>query len=114
MWGPSSTLPGWWPQGHSVSLHSMIEERQETIALRLNVGRVMCNMGHTAGNSGGWCSGMPTTDSLGCGTWAGNMTSVNINWKHFLNYTWVSVPIPENIPSEEQIFGEYLKKWGRD
>jgi len=100
--------------GHSVSLHTLIEERRTELALKANVGRVVCNMGHTAANSGGWGSGIPTTDSLGCGTWAGNMTSENINWRHFLNYTTVTTPIPEHIPTEEEIFGEYLKKWGRD
>ncbi len=101
-------------EGHSVSIHSLNEERRTELALKSNVGRVVCNMGHTAANSGGWGSGMPTTDSLGCGTWAGNMTSENIDWRHFLNYTIMTNPIPEHIPSEEEIFGTYLKKWGRD
>ena len=65
-------------------------------------------------NSGGWNSGLPTTDSLGGGTWAGNMTSDNINWKQFLNYTYIAKEVPEQIPTEEWIFGAYLQKWGRD
>lgn len=101
-------------EGHSASIHTMIEERRTELALKANVGRIVCNMGHTAANSGGWGSGIPTTDSLGCGTWAGNMTSQNINWRHFLNYTIMTTPIPEHIPTEEEIFGAYLKKWGRD
>ncbi len=101
-------------EGHSVSLHSKLEERQDELATQVNVGRVICNMGHTAGNSGGWASGIATTDSLGCGSWAGNMTSDNIDWRHFLNYTWVSIPIPERIPTDEELFGQYLKKWESD
>ncbi len=101
-------------EGHSVSIHSLNKKRQMELAIRLNVGRVICNMPHAMANSGSWFNGMPFTDSLGCGTWAGNITSENINWKHFLNYTWLSVPIKENIPSDEEIFGDYLKKWGRD
>jgi sulfoacetaldehyde dehydrogenase len=101
-------------EGHSVSLHSLIDERQRELALKANVGRVVCNMGHTAANSGGWCSGIPTTDTIGCGTWAGNMTSNNIDWRHFLNYTLVTTPIPEKIPTEEEFFSGYLEKWGRD
>ena len=58
--------------------------------------------------------GLPATDTLGGGTWAGNMTSENINWKQFLNYTWLSEPIPEHIPTDEELFGAYLAKWGRD
>jgi len=101
-------------EGHSASLHSRMEERQIELALKAKVGRLVCNMGHTAANSGGWGSGLPTTDSLGCGSWAGNMTSDNIDWRHFLNYTWMSTPIPESEPSTRSLFGQYLDKWGPD
>ena len=101
-------------EGHSVSIHSLKEDRHIELALKANVGRVNCNMPHAAANSGSWFNGQPTTDSLGCGTWAGNMTTDNINWRHFLNYTWLSTPIPEHISTDEELFGVYLKKWGRD
>ena len=101
-------------EGHSVSIHSLNEDRQIELALKANVGRVNCNMPHAAANSGSWFNGQPTTDSLGCGTWAGNMTTDNIDWRHFLNYTWLSTPIPEHIPTDEELFGSYLQKWGRD
>jgi len=101
-------------EGHSTSLHSLKEDRQIELALKANVGRVNCNMPHAAANSGSWFNGQPTTDSLGCGTWAGNMTTDNINWRQFLNYTWLSTPIPEHIPSDEELFGDYLKKWEKD
>ncbi len=101
-------------EGHSCSIHSSDEERKVELALKANVGRVNCNMPHAAANSGSFFNGQPTTDSLGGGTWAGNMTSDNINWRHFLNYTWLSDPIPEHIPTDEELFGQYLAKWGRD
>jgi sulfoacetaldehyde dehydrogenase len=101
-------------EGHSVSIHSLKEERQMELALKCNVGRVNCNMPHAMANSGSWFNGQPFTDTLGCGTWAGNMTTDNINWRHFLNYTWLSVPIREYVPTDEEIFGPYLKKWGTD
>ncbi len=101
-------------EGHSTSLHSNNEDRKLELALKANVGRVNCNMPHAAANSGSFFNGQPTTDSLGGGTWAGNMTSDNINWRHFLNYTWLSDPIPEHVPTDEELFGDYLKKWGRD
>ena len=101
-------------EGHSASIHSTRDERRIELALKANVGRVNCNMPHAAANSGSWFNGNPTTDTLGGGTWAGNMTSENINWKQFLNYTWLSEPIPEHIPSDEELFGDYLAKWGRD
>ncbi len=101
-------------EGHSVSIHSENRNRQIELAIKSNVGRVNCNMPHAMANSGSWFNGQPFTDSLGCGTWAGNMTTDNINWKHFLNYTWLSIPIEEYIPTDEEIFGDYLKKWERD
>jgi sulfoacetaldehyde dehydrogenase len=101
-------------EGHSASIHSQNSDRKVEMAAKLNVGRVNCNMPHAAANSGSWFNGQPTTDSLGGGTWAGNMTSDNINYRHFLNYTWLSEPIPEHIPTDEELFGNYLKKWGRE
>ena len=101
-------------QGHSVSIHSENDERRAKLALRANVGRVVCNMPHAHANSGGWTTGLPTTDTLGCGTWAGNIFSGNVNWENFLNYTLLSIPKEEYIPSEEELCGDYLKKWGRD
>ncbi|MBW1690379.1 MAG: aldehyde dehydrogenase family protein [Deltaproteobacteria bacterium] len=101
-------------EGHSASIHTTREDRMEQLAIKANVGRVECNMPHCLVNTGSWYNGQPWTESLGCGTWAGNMTSDNINWRHFLNYTWLSVPVEEYIPTDEEIFGDYLKKWGRD
>lgn len=101
-------------EGHSVSLHSENDERRVKLALRANVGRVVCNMPHAHANSGGWTTGLPTTDSLGCGTWAGNIFSGNINWQNFLNYTLLSIPKEEYIPTPEELCGQYLEKWGKD
>ena len=101
-------------EGHSASIHSKRRDRQMELAIKANVGRINCNMPHAAANSGSWFNGQPFTDTLGCGTWAGNISSDNINWRHFLNYTWLSIPIKEYIPGDEEIFGDYFKKWGRN
>ena len=101
-------------EGHSASIHSRRDDRKVELALQANVGRVNCNMPHAMANSGSWFNGNPFTDTLGGGSWAGNMTSENINWEHFLNYTWLSEPIPEHIPSDEELFGDYIARWGRD
>ncbi|MGD9123704.1 MAG: aldehyde dehydrogenase family protein [Desulfarculaceae bacterium] len=101
-------------EGHSASLHSERDERRVQLAKRANVGRIVCNMPHAHANSGGWTTGLPTTDTLGCGTWAGNITSDNINWSHFLNYTLLSIPKKEYIPPPEELCGAYLAKWGTD
>ncbi len=101
-------------EGHSASIHTENDERRIKLALRVNVGRVVCNMPHAHANSGGWNTGLPTTDTLGCGTWAGNIFSGNINWENFLNYTLLSIPKEEYIPTVEELCGDYLEKWGRE
>lgn len=55
----------------------------EKLAIKANVSRVECNMPHCLVNTGSWYNGQPWIESLGCGIWAGNMTSDNINWRHF-------------------------------
>ena len=46
------------------------------------------------------------------GVSVGNSTMVidedeNISLKHYMNVTWVSKPIPEHRPSDEELFGEF-------
>jgi len=101
-------------EGHSTSIHTENDDRRVKLALRANVGRIVCNMPHAHANSGGWNTGLPTTDTLGCGSWAGNIFSGNINWENFLNYTLLSIPKEEYIPKVEDLCGEYLAKWGTD
>ena len=47
------------------------------------------------------------TSSLGCGTWGGNVISENVSLKHYMNTTWVSVPIKEDRPSDRELFGAF-------
>jgi sulfoacetaldehyde dehydrogenase len=44
---------------------------------------------------------------MGCGVWGGNITNENIALKHYMNVTWVSRPLPEDKPAEEELFGEF-------
>ena len=41
--------------------------------------------------------------------WGGNITNENISLKHYMNLTWVSRPIAEDKPSEEELFGEFYQ-----
>ncbi len=100
--------------GHSASIHTENDDRREKLALQANVGRIVCNMPHAHANSGGWNTGLPTTDTLGCGSWAGNIFSGNINWENFLNYTLLSIPKEAYVPTVEELCGDYLNKWGRE
>ncbi len=101
-------------EGHSANIQTEIDERRMKLALRANVGRIVCNMGHTESNSGGWTSHLGFTDTLGCGTWAGNISCDNINWRQFIMYTRLALPVGNYQPSDEVLFGTYLKKYGKD
>jgi sulfoacetaldehyde dehydrogenase len=50
---------------------------------------------------------------MGCGTWGKNNFSDNLNYRHYLNITRISRPIPENIPTEQAVFGTFFDKYGR-
>jgi sulfoacetaldehyde dehydrogenase len=36
-----------------------------------------------------------------------------MNYRHYMNVTRIARPIPERIPTEEEIFGSYFGKYGR-
>jgi sulfoacetaldehyde dehydrogenase len=99
--------------GHSCGIHTADLDRARELAEELPVVRVLVNMAHTFGNGGGFDSGLPFTLSMGCGTWGGNSISENLNYRHFLNITHLVTTIPEDKPSEENLFGPYWSKYGK-
>ena len=50
---------------------------------------------------------------MGCGTWGKNNFSENMNYRHYLNITRISRPIPEHVPTEDQLLAGYFAKYGR-
>jgi sulfoacetaldehyde dehydrogenase len=96
-------------KGHSCGIFSFDDQRVHQLALMAPVGRIMVRQPQVRGNAGSFDNGMPMTSSLGCGTWGGNITSENIGVKHYMNVTWVSRPIQEDRPSEQEIFGDFYK-----
>ena len=94
-------------KGHSCGIYSFDTEHIHRLAAAAPVSRITVRQPQVAANAGSFTNGMPMTASLGCGTWGGNVTSENIGVKHFMNVTWVSVPIPEDKPSEQEIFGRF-------
>lgn len=96
--------------GHSVGIYSYDEDRIHGLALEASVGRIMVRQPQSRSNAGSFTNGMPMTSSLGCGTWGGNATSENINLHHYMNVTWVSKAIPEDRPSDEELFGEFYQR----
>jgi sulfoacetaldehyde dehydrogenase len=100
-------------RGHSCGLHTKDLGRARKLAEQADVVRVLINQAHTFGNGGGFDNGLNFTLSMGCGTWGGNSISENLNYKHFINITHLVTPIPEDKPSEEELFGAYWARYGR-
>jgi sulfoacetaldehyde dehydrogenase len=94
-------------KGHSVGIASFDDDHIHRLASMAPVSRIMVRQPNVSGNAGSFTNGMPMTASLGCGTWGGNITSENISVKHYMNTTWVSRPIPEDRPTEQELLGEF-------
>lgn len=103
----------WQGAGHSVGLHSTRDDRAMQLGLRLPVSRVIFNQAHCIATGGSFDNGLPFSLSMGCGTWGRNNFSDNMNYRHYLNITRISRPIPERVPGEDEIFGAYFGKFGR-
>lgn len=94
-------------KGHSCGIYSHNNEHIDRLARVAPVSRMMVRQPQSKANAGSFSNGMPMTSSLGCGIWGGNITNENIHLKHFMQTTWVSSPIPEDRPSEQELFGEF-------
>jgi sulfoacetaldehyde dehydrogenase len=94
-------------KGHSCGIYSFDPDHIHRLALAAPVSRIMVRQPQSKANAGAFNNGMPMTSSLGCGTWGGNIVSENVHLKHYLNTTWVSVPIKEDKPSDEELFGDF-------
>jgi sulfoacetaldehyde dehydrogenase len=94
-------------KGHSVGIASFDDDHIHRLASMAPVSRIMVRQPNVQGNAGSFSNGMPMTASLGCGTWGGNIVSENLSVKHYMNTTWVSRPIPEDRPSEQDLLGEF-------
>jgi len=95
-------------KGHSLGIASFDDDHIHRLASMAPVSRMMIRQPNVSGNAGSFTNGMPMTASLGCGTWGGNITSENISVKHYMNTTWVSRPIREDKPSEQELLGEFF------
>ena len=96
-------------KGHSCGIYSWDDDHINRLGMCAPVSRIMVRQPNNRGNSGSSTNGMPPTSSMGCGTWGGNIVSENITLKHYMNTTWVARPLPEDMPSNEELFGEFNK-----
>jgi sulfoacetaldehyde dehydrogenase len=99
--------------GHSCGIYSDDASHIGRLAREMTVCRVIVKQSHTFATGGSFDNGLPFSLSMGCGTWGGNSISQNLNYRHFLNITSVVTTIPENKPSEEDLFGPFWKKYGK-
>ncbi|WP_119462832.1 acylating sulfoacetaldehyde dehydrogenase [Rhodospirillaceae bacterium SYSU D60014] len=100
-------------RGHSCGIHTRDMDHARALAEDLDVVRVLVNFAHTFGNGGGFDSGLGFTLSMGCGSWQKNSISENLSYRHFLNITHLVTVIPEDKPSEEELFGAHWARYGR-
>jgi sulfoacetaldehyde dehydrogenase len=98
--------------GHSIGIHTADNGRPVTLGLSMPACRIIVNQAHCFATGGSFDNGLPFSLSMGCGTWGRNSISDNLNYRHFLNITRVSWPIAPREPTDEELFGAYLKKYG--
>ena len=100
--------------GHSCGIHTWKQEYIHELGMRMRTSRIMVRQPQAPANGGNFYNGMPSTVTLGCGTWGGNVTTENIHWKHFINVTWVSEPIPARKPTDEEIWGGFWTRYRKE
>ena len=98
--------------GHTCGIHTSSDANVERLALATRTARVLVNQNLNEG-AGSPRNGLPFTLSLSCGTWGGNITTENVNARHFINLTWVSRPIEPRAVSEETLFAAHWQAHGR-
>lgn len=98
--------------GHSIGIHTGVDERAMELGLQTPTCRVIVNQAHCYANGGSFDNGLPFSLSMGCGSWGGNSIDENLHWRHFLNITRVVRTIPPVEPTVEDIFADYWRAAG--
>ncbi len=99
--------------GHSIGLHSKMDERAVALGHEIPTCRVIVNQAHCFAAGGAFNNGLPFSLSMGCGSWGGNSIDDNLHWKHFINITKVIRTIPKREPKVEDIFADYWSEVGQ-
>jgi sulfoacetaldehyde dehydrogenase len=99
--------------GHSCGIYTFKNDYIQMLAEKQRSSRIMVRQPMAPANGGNFFNGMPSTVTLGCGTWGGNSTTENVNWRHMLNITWVSEPITPQKPTDEEMWGKYWREFGK-
>ena len=96
-------------KGHSVSIHTKIDDRVTYMGETIPVCKVVVNQPQSLVNSGSWTNGYPMSMTLGCGTWGHNSVSHNATWRDLLNFLYVSREIPNWQPPDEELFSDRIR-----
>lgn len=109
-----NAITGYQGLGHTCGIHTSNDAHVQALALNTRTARVMVNQDINEG-AGSPRNGLPYTLSLSCGTWGGNITTENVNVRHFLNFTWVSRMVdPKGTPvSDEVLFSGHWALYGK-
>lgn len=107
-----NAIIGYQGLGHTCGLHTRDDSHVDALAHGTRTARVLVNQNLNEG-AGSARNGLPFTLSLACGTWGGNITTENVNARHFVNLTWVSRPVPPTALGEEELFGRHWATFGR-
>jgi len=94
-------------KGHACGIYAFNQDHIHQLAMAAPISRMMVRQPQSKANADAFNNGMPMTSSLGCGTWGGNIISENVSLMHYMNTTWVSVPIKKGRPSDKELFGEF-------
>ena len=105
-------ITGYQGLGHTCGIHTQLDQHVEALAMGTRTARVMVNQNLNEG-AGSPRNGLPFTLSLSCGTWGGNITTENVNARHFVNLTWVSRPMAPRVVTEVELFTEHWARFGR-
>jgi sulfoacetaldehyde dehydrogenase len=107
-----NAITGYQGLGHTCGIHTRRDDHVDALALGTKTARVMVNQNLNEG-AGSPRNGLPFTLSLSCGTWGGNITTENVNARHFVNLTWVSRPIAPRGVDEDELFADHWERHGR-
>jgi sulfoacetaldehyde dehydrogenase len=107
-----NAITGYQGLGHTCGIHTQSDAHVEALANGTRTARVLVNQNLNEG-AGSARNGLPFTLSLSCGTWGGNITTENVNARHFVNLTWVSRPITPRPVDEEALFARHWARHGR-
>ena len=110
--GIVNAITGYQGEGHTCGIHTSRDAHVDALAYGTRTARVLVNQNLNEG-AGSARNGLPFTLSLSCGTWGGNITTENVNARHFVNLTWVSRPIAARPIDEDELFAGHWERHGR-